>query len=55
MFTPFDSEMEGLAISTDKYNLRWPDYHTSVLAAFRWPSDHIPSAGFDALLPEQSL
>jgi len=35
MFTPFDSEMEGLAISTDKYNLRWPDYHTSVLAAFR--------------------
>jgi hypothetical protein len=35
MFTPFDSDMEALQISDQKYNLRWPDYHNSVLSSFR--------------------
>jgi len=35
MFTPFDNDMESLQISDQKYNLRWPDYHNSVLSSFR--------------------
>jgi len=34
MFT-FDNGMESLQISDQKYNLRWPDYHNSVLSSFR--------------------
>ena len=38
MFTPFDNDMESLQISDQKYNLRWPDYHNSVLSSFRFES-----------------
>ena len=30
--------MELLPSSDQKYNLRWPDYHSSVLATFRYVS-----------------
>jgi hypothetical protein len=36
MFTPFHADMEPLPTSDQKYNLRWPDYHTSVLSSFRY-------------------
>jgi len=35
MYTEFDSTMEALPVADQKYNLRWPDYHNSVLATFR--------------------
>ena len=44
MFTPgFDNDMESLQISDQKYNLRWPDYHNSVLSSFRLEPSFIES------------
>jgi len=52
MFTPFDNDMESLQISDQKYNLRWPDYHNSVLSSFRFGSFmESLSSFFDALIP----
>ena len=32
---PNQTKMETLAISDHKYNLRWPDYHDTILSTFR--------------------